>query len=470
MNVFYRPLTLALLVIVSGCMIKPPPVTEYNPVELSSSSPLVKNLDKIAVSESEPVNGAISLNECVRLAFQNRRSLSLADRRIATNLAQARELAAEDYPQLTGDLRWEGRNNDATSLGAGDRTNTSSAVELSVPLYDFGRTRNRVRAQRQRAEAAADDAARLRETVRLAVSQVYFQVLEAHKQKQVVEQSINVLEEQLQIARDYFEQGLVARNDVLAAEVQLAERQQNLIRANNDIRVTLSRLNRLIGLPVTHETRLRDLNEVTPWDGSLTVLFQRAMEQRADLKALQRRIEAVSNEYRAAAAEYTPDLTAFGQHMYSSDGALANQSWITMGIGVRLPFYRGGARQARLAQLENEIIDAAERRDQHADDILLDVKDAYLRLANAREQLPVAQKRIELGRENLQVTRDRYNQGLVTQTDVLAEENRLIRARSDYFAALYSYHRAVARLRNVIGGPLPPRAEAEASEGENSES
>lgn len=458
MKSFYRPLTLTLLVIMPGCMIKPPPVTEYNPVELSASSPLVKNLDRISVSE--PVDGAVPLNECVQLAFQNRRNLSLADRRIATNLAQAREIAAQDYPQLNGDLRWQGRNNDATSMGAGDRTDTSSAVELSVPIYDFGRTRNRVRAQRQRAEAAADDAARLRETVRLAVSEAYFQVLEAHKQKRVVEQSINVLEEQLQIARDYFEQGLVARNDVLAAEVQLAERQQNLIRANNDIRVSLSRLNRIIGLPVTHETRLRDVNEVTPWHGSLMALFQRAIEQRADLKALQRRISAAANEYRAAAAEYTPDFTAFGQHMYSSDGALANQSWITIGVGVRLPFYRGGARQAQLARLENEIIDAVERRDQYTDDILLDVKDAYLRLTNAREQLPVAQKRIALGRENLQVTQDRYNQGLVTQTDVLAEEARLISARSDYFAALYSYHRAVARLRNVIGGPLPPRAKA----------
>ncbi|MFO7820758.1 MAG: TolC family protein [Lentisphaeria bacterium] len=437
----------------SGCVVIPPSVPEYNPAELSAPRPLIQELDKVATPPE--VQGSLGVEDCVQLAFSNRRALSLADRLVATNLARAREIVAEDYPKLTGGVNWQGRSNDATVSGIGDRTYTSTSVELSVPIYDFGRTSNRVRAQRLLADAAGRDAERLRQEVRLAVSQTYFQVLRALKEKRVIEQSIAVLEEQLRIARDYLDQGLVAKNDVLAAEVQLAERRQSLIRARNDVRVALSRLNRLVGLPVTHETRLQDVLDVEPWHGSLTALFKTALEQRADLAAFQQRVDAAVRTYQSGGAEYAPDIEAFGRHDYNSDGSLVNQSWSTVGIGISLPFYQGGARDAKLARLQDEILNAVERRDMHKDDILLDVKDAYLRLANAREQVPVAGKRIELALENLEVTRDRYSQGLVTQTDVLAEENRLISARSDYFSALYGYHQAVVRLRNVIGGPLP---------------
>lgn len=91
-------------------------------------------------------------------------------------------------------------------------------------------------------------------------------------------------------------------------------------------------------------------------------------------------------------------------------------------------------------------------RDEQIDDVLLDVRQAYLDQSAAAERIPVARKAIELAAENLRIVRDQYGQGLVTSVDVLIEEDRLSRARSNYYRALYAYHQAQARLTNALGG------------------
>lgn len=58
--------------------------------------------------------------------------------------------------------------------------------------------------------------------------------------------------------------------------------------------------------------------------------------------------------------------------------------------------------------------------------------------------------------ENLRIVRDQYGEGLLTSADILIEEDRLARSRSNYFRSLYDYHESYARLINAVGAE-PPR-------------
>jgi len=101
-----------------------------------------------------------------------------------------------------------------------------------------------------------------------------------------VADSIGLVERQLQIAQDFYDQGLVARSDVLTAEVQLADRRQQAIQAENNVQLARATLNRLMSLDVGEPTRIVDVLETEPWQGSFESALQVAVERRPDLEAL----------------------------------------------------------------------------------------------------------------------------------------------------------------------------------------
>lgn len=455
------------------------------------------------VVTAQPTTGqvqpaALSLDECIEMALRSNRRISIADRRVLIARDRVSEAIAMTLPQLSAEGRFTSRNNDsgiqrpeaslrnrlrqsltqaaATSLvdqagltptgqflqpsGAGpsfsgtfsQRDAWTGTVSLLVPIYDFGRSEYIRQAQEGRVDTARYDARRERQDVAFAVNQAYYRVLEAEKIKGVVEESIRVVERQLEIARDFLSQGLVAANDVLAVEVQLAERRQELSQAENNIQLAVATLNRQIGADVTQPTTIVDVLEVDPWQGRFTDALMLAIDTRPDLLSLKRQIEIARDEFRAARAEGTaPRIFAFADYNWSSDEFLLNSEWLSGGVAVQIPIFDGGVTIARLQRQRKEIAETVDRYDERIDDIVLDIKQSYLNVNEAAGRIPVARKAVELAEENLRIVRDQYGEGLLTSADVLIEEDRLSRSRSNYFQSLYDYHESYARLINAVG-------------------
>lgn len=458
---------------------------------------------KPATASDQPA--ALGLDECVELALRNNRRISIADRRVLIARDRVSEAIAMTLPQLSAEGRFTSRNNDsgiqrpqaslrnrlrdslaqaaATSLveqagltptgqfleqtGAGSsfsgtfsqRDAWTGTVSLIVPIYDFGRSEFTRQALEGRVETARYDARRERQDVSFIVSQAYYRILESEKIRSVVEDSIRVVERQLEIARDFQSQGLVAANDVLAVEVQLAERRQQLSQAENNIQLAVATLNRQIGADVTQQTSVVDVLEVEPLHGRFTDALMLAIETRPDLASLRRQIEVARDEYRATRAEGTaPRIFGFADYNWSSDEFLLNNEWLSGGVAMQIPIFDGGVTIARLQRQRKEIAESVDRFDEQVDNIVLDIKQSFLNVNEAAGRIPVARKAVELASENLRIVRDQYGEGLLTSADVLTEEDRLAQARSNYFQSLYDYHGSYARLVHAVGAEPPAEA------------
>jgi outer membrane protein len=401
-------------------------------------------------------NEPLTLQDCLRLAEANSRRISIVDRRVLLERDRRLEAFGLVLPRITGQSRASFRSNDqgiirdGESFVTGGRDIQTASLGLLVPIYDFGGAFSQIKAQRLQIHAAQLDAEQERQDLRLEVTRAYFQILEARKIKTVVEESIQSVEQQLKISRDYYDQGLVAKNDLLVSEVQLARRQQELIQAENAIELSVSTLNRLTGLSVTRPTKVRDITVVEPWNGSFDSLVSLALAHRPDLKAFADRAEIASALYRSARSSFFPRLFAFGEADYSSDSTLLNNTWLSGGFGMNITLLDAST-FARIREQRKLADEAADQRQDRVDEAMLEIQRAYLSVRNASETLPVTQKNIDQAEENLRITRDRYREGLVTSADVLVEEERFAQARSDYYAALYGYHQAFAELVHTVG-------------------
>lgn len=403
----------------------------------------------------------LTLVECVEVALRQSRSLRANDRRILVAQDRVDESLASVLPSLDLETRNTSRNNDPGIEGTrgafsfGDRSVTTTTLTALVPIYDFGRSGHVREADRRGVAAFAEDSERARQEMILAVRQAYFRVLEARRISAVVEDSIRVVERQLEVARDFFEQGLVAKTDVLSIEVQLARRHQERIEAANNVALATSALNRLMSVDVTRATEIVDVMELPPWADDYPAVLDRALRDRPDLAALRERIAAARAEVEAAKAEYAPGIFAFGSLNASSDSILQNSEWATAGAGIRWNLFDGWATEARNRRAKRELRIAEDELGGRLEDAALDVRRAVLDVRSATERVPVAKKSVSLAEANLRVIRDQYGEGLVSSTDLLVEEERLAHARVSYFRALYDAHEGYARLVFASGERRP---------------
>ncbi len=450
-----RPfLLLGLTGLLAGCTAPRAGEPSYTPLVIRTS-------DSGTPAVAEKPDGPLALEDCIRIALENSRGLRIARRRVLIAKDRVTEAFAGRLPKVTGEGRYEHRSNRyGMNLGdytvAIDQRDTASArLTMIVPIYDFEQTARRVDAAERRAEAEAGAAEKARQDLVLDVSRSYFRVLEARRIRTVVDDSLKALESQLRIAQDFLRVGMTARSDMLAVGVQVALRRLDRIQAESNVQLAEATLARVMGVDVDRPPAIADRETAVPWRGPFEAALRLAVERRPDLHALRHRIDAARADYRALANSWMPRIDAFGAYHYSADQILLHNDWLSAGVTVQFPLFDGGATEARRRQAGRLIDESVDVHDARVDDIVLDVKKAWLVARDASEALPVSRLGIALGEENLRMMRDRYAEGMATSADVLVEEERLSRARVGLSRAIYACQVAYATLENAVGGPLP---------------
>lgn len=328
---------------------------------------------------------------------------------------------------------------------------TTSKVSLIVPLYDCGHVSDMMQAQRSNVEASVHERDRIQQDLLFAVAQSYYRSLEGSKIEEVVLQSIKVLTQQLATAKDLFSVGFVTKNDVLVVEVQLAQRQQELIQARHNIESALASLSRLVGRKIETTNLLTDISGDVLWTESIATFLSKADCSHPDLKKIQARENAAQSELKAIRTEDYPRLSAFVNFNSSSDIYLLHRNWLHSGIGLCIPIFDGGIVDSKVAQQRKHIDQLSLRYEQALEDIHLQVQKAYLNVDSAYSKIPVALKSIDLAEENLKIDRDLFEEGLIMSDDLLNDEERLAQARSNYFQSLYSFQIAKSQLDYASG-------------------
>jgi len=97
---------------------------------------------------------------------------------------------------------------------------------------------------------------------------------------------------------------------------------------------------------------------------------------------------------------------------------------------------------------ENQALDAARELN---DQIILEIKNAYLNLQEAESQISVSQKLIEQAGENFRISEERYRERVGTSTEVLDAQTLLTKSKSEYANALGDYNINLARLQRAMG-------------------
>ncbi len=397
-----------------------------------------------------PAADSVSLVEAVRYALSRSREGRIADKdvRIAEEggvKAGARRLprvdAGSDYTTLTEPPAVFIQGRETQTM---DRSVLRARLTAEQTIYDFGKTGARVSQAEARIDAATKRAVLARERIAFGVIVAFLSARRAEKLRQVAEESLAVAREQRKVAGDLYDLGVVARNDVLAADVQVANEEAALIVAENRVELSRSRLALRMGFS-GERVVIPDPGEFPVPTGPLPPLSESldvAWKKRPELVAQGAIVREGEAAVSAARAEFAPTLFAQGGYSYESNEFNPNQSIFSLLLGGKINLFSGFSDEAS----KREALHTVERRKEELalfqDEIALAVKRAHLSVVEAGKKKAVAEVAVAGAEENLRIQNNRYREGLSISTEVLEAQNLLSRAKVDLSNATFDLFEA----------------------------
>jgi len=345
----------------------------------------------------------------------------------------------------------------ARTMITGTKDNYAWAIEAKQPLFAGGAILSNYEANRLGADIARQEETAVIHNLIQEVKIAYFDILKAGLVLDVARQSVEQLQAHRKTAQGFYDTGLIPQNDLLRAEVELANGQQFLLRAENTIEMARAKFNTLlrreIGAPVEIEDTLND----RPYGETLDRCIAAALERRPELRSASLRVTQTQSLVKLSKSEYYPSVNLAGNYTRFGDTPGVSgtpykpqESWYAM-VVANWNFWEWGKTKNRVGasvSRENQAVDAlANMRDQ----IVLEVKNAYLLLREAEKQVQVSRKAIEQAEENFRINTERYREQVGTSTDVIDAQTLLTRSRSDYASALSDYAIQQARLEKAMG-------------------
>jgi len=302
------------------------------------------------------------------------------------------------------------------------------------------------------------DAARINQKLtRLEIiyraKEAFYLLLKAQKILDVVQETVKQVSAHKDDAASFYEVGLIPLNDLLKAKVELANAKQELVAAQNNLEMAKSNFNLVLHRQMNSPVEIIEVFSYMPFENDLEYCLKAANNNRLEVQIATLQVQMAQAEVRIAQKDYFPTVTL--QYNYyelgtewdleGSEGIQDKYSW-DVSAEAQWNFFEWGRTYFQVQEKQSRLKQAQLQLESLQDQILLEVKQAYLKTREAEKNIVTTKKAIHQARENFRITRERYKEQMSTSTDVLDAQTLLSRTMTHYYNALYDLKLSKASL------------------------
>jgi outer membrane protein len=426
-------------------------------------------------SEKRP----LTLDECLALGLANSKGLHASGAAVEASVAKAKEARAALLPALKLGAGYTRLSEvppfevhlpfpaglpfpipDKFVVSPNYFNNYALRLGLQQPLYAGGRLRATVAAAKFGAEAAELDLAKDRADLVYTLRAAYWNLYKAGEFVKAIDENVARTEAHLADVKNFFDQGLLTRNEVLRAEVQLSNVRLARLDAADAAELARIRLDSLLGLPLDTELEPATMiYDVAPAGGEedAPALLEKALVRRPEPRAMDLRIRAGEAGVAVARSGWYPQVYLAGNYY----GLRPNprllpakdkfySTW-DISLNVSMDLWNWGATARQAEQAKARLIQAQDALGMVKDVVALELRQCRIELAGARAKIAVAREAAAQAEENLRITRERFREGVALNTDVLDAEVLALQAKTNLTQTLVDAELAGARLRKALG-------------------
>ncbi len=383
-----------------------------------------------------------------------------------TNAAEAQKKSQRTnfYPTLSASYQYRRNEKEVTSPVYGvirPETEASLVTSITQPVFTGFAILNQYKVAKLGLDIAQIKEQLARQDIVFEANNVYFSVLKAQKLLGVANETVKQIKAQETVARNFYEVGMTPLNDLLQAQVELANAKQSFINAYNNLETAKSNFNTFLRRPINTAVKIEDILDFEPVEKTLDDCQEIAATNRLELQIADLDLEIADREVELAKKDYFPTINLQGNYYLAGTDFFAHG-----GLGIQEPeswdlrafatwdFWQWGRTYHSVkAQLSRQS-QATFKKDRIQDEISLEVKQAYFKTLEAEKNIETIETAIDLAKENFRINEQRYKEQVATATDLLIAQTLLTRTMTNFYNALYDFKIAKAYLYRTMGQEL----------------
>ena len=382
----------------------------------------------------------LSLDDAVKLGIENSKNLKIDQAKIEESTANLLEAKNKQLPDLkiSGTYMYLPVEANVSLKIPGMAAPGNSPVKqvvygsanLSLPIYSGGRIKYGIQSAQYLLEASKLTSENDKNAIAYNIAQAYNNLFKASQVVKLLQENLASSQKRDQSFIKLENNGVIARNDRLKAQLQTSNIELQLMEAQNNYSIANINMDLLLGLADNTEievdsTYIGEDDLGKPDDYYLNL----ARENRKDLQALDLQRKAAALGTKSAKAENLPSLAFTGGYVAADIPKLLTvTNAVNVGLGLSYNISNIWKKNSSFMQSKAKEQELAANNDLLNDNVTLEVKRDYQNDLYAHKKIDVYQRALEQAEENYRITLNKYNSGLETITNLLEADTAKITA------------------------------------------
>lgn len=287
--------------------------------------------------------------------------------------------------------------------------------------------------------------------------QVYWNIASISANIVLAEKYIEMLSELEEQMIQMYDLGLTPASEKLKVSVQKNEAELNLLKAKNGLKVSKMYMNQIIGRRLNAEIHIVDSLNYDTKLLNLSDGTEKALQNRDELKILEKQVEISKLDKKIALADYLPQVgVSAGYSSYYVKDLLEDASFSPSIAGqISIPIFQWGAGKHKQDAAKLKVMQHQIELENTNELISLEIQQVKIQIEEAYESIQIAKKNIKEAEESLNETKASFEVGLNTTTEVLNAQAGWQNANSQLISALAQYELLNTTWKKVTGQLKP---------------
>ncbi len=383
----------------------------------------------------------LNLKEAIDLAITKSNEAILSDTKIETKKLEFDVVKNIQYPdfKVSGQyLRLAGAKVDLKSSNPNAASPSVNELiigqaNINMPLFSGFKIQNSIKANENLYKAEQSKSIQTKEEIAMKVVEYYANLYRAQKSVTLISENLKSAEQRVKDFSDLEKNGVIARNDLLKAQLQQSKVQLSLDEMKKNVSVLNFYLITLMKLPEDYKIGIDEHQ----FDNSKSELkirtFEDALKNRKDLEVFNFIQKAGENNIAVAKSGYFPQIAlkaGYTALQLQNVATITNALSFGLGFNYDLSSIFKVEKDIKLAK--NKLQETKQNQEILSENIKIQVHNASESYNLTLKQNLVYEQAVGQATENYRIVKDKYNNGLSTTNDLLEADVEQLNSKLNY--------------------------------------
>ena len=384
----------------------------------------------------------LNLKEAIDLSITKSNEAILANTKIETKKLEVNIVKNIQYPdfkisgqylRLTGaNVDLKNSNPDGTSFPVVNELLIGQA-NVNVPLFSGFKIQNSIKVNENLYQAEVAKSIQTKEEIAMKVVEYYANLYRAQKSVTLISENLKSAEQRVTDFSDLEKNGVIARNDLLKAKLQLSKVQLSLDEMKKNVSVLNYYLITMLKLPEDYKIGIDEHQFDNGKSESINRTFDDALKNRKDLDFYKYIKKAGENNISIARSGYFPQIVlkaGYASLQLQNVVTVTNALNFGLGFNYDLSSIFKVGQEIKLAK--SKLSETKQSEGILSQNIKIQIQNTSENYNLTLKQNTVYEEAVAQAAENYRILNDKYKNGLATTNDLLEADVEQLNSKLNY--------------------------------------